>query len=247
MVPPWVEQATGRRTGPASPVPRPIGRSLRRGCSGRTPLRPGELAPGRTAATAAGSFLPKAADAGGRTSRYEGPATASLPWGPRPGCRLSRRSPLSPGAEAFPVRAAGDRSWAERRGMRWTVFRKRSEVLAVSLGCQTCYGAPVTEPKVGGNSLPPLHRTARTVRSDNFARPALDLAARSTRIAERPAERSHHHTDGRALPHALREAVAAGVSLAPARRRLTVLGSLPGPPSLAAPATVAPPPAAPLP
>ena len=124
----------------------------RRGCPGHTPQRPGELAPGRPACRVVVTNVTTNRRAGGRTSRYDWAATASLPWGP---CHR-RRPPLLPEAEAFPDRAAGDRSWAGRRGMRWnTGQNSRVKVSGVT---------PATKPGPAARRRPRVNQLPHTRR-----------------------------------------------------------------------------------
>src|SRR4051794_8195265 len=82
--------------------------------------RPHATAAGGTDAGKARGRDPLITHAGGRTSRYDWSSTASVPWG-----RCHRSRPATrPEAEAFPDRAAGDRSWAGLRGIALETGRK---------------------------------------------------------------------------------------------------------------------------
>ena len=128
----------------------------RRGCPGHTPQRPGELAPGRPACRIVVTNVTTIRRAGGRTSRYDWAATASLPWGP---CHR-HLPPLTPEAEAFPDRAAGDRSWAGRRGMRWnTGQNSRVKVSGVTPATKP---GPAARRRLRVNQLPHARRIGRS-------------------------------------------------------------------------------------
>jgi hypothetical protein len=145
MVPPWAEKSepASGRSGVAGP--RPTCHSLRLGCPGRTPLRPGELAPGRPAAGTTGVYP-------------RGPAhgRADFPL------RLIRRGVSTAGTlprAPIPTRARGGSLSGSGGGSvlgetSGHALEYRSKVSGESLWCHTCHEAEVCE-------AGPLPRVAR--------------------------------------------------------------------------------------